>query len=568
MRAELENDVADSAVSAARVPAPLAVLSTILIVASAVRDYLPALLRDDQFDHDLDQHVWWTYRFRDPELYPDDYIADFMARPFFAPPGYRWLYRIFAPIVDPQHFADALPMVLLGIAGVVAFAIGRHAAAGRPSGGLIAVALATVGHLLRERAKAGLPRAFGLPILMLGTWGLMSGRKGVTGAALVLGALFYPPSVINLGIVTVIVLGQEIWKRRRLEASDLRVLLPGVLAAGILLSSYAQKPPADIGPKITKAEALAMQEFHEFGRSRFFERDAATFYFTSSRAGLGLSLERILALGAGLLVATRLLPGAIPKIAWLHLATAGGVFALAHAVLFALHLPNRYSEGPIAVFMMLAVSGIVPRLGEWVGGKSGAGGAVGRWLGRPSVAWSLAGIVALAVAVESGLKVQRQLAKPVDRDLEAVYAELRRLPKDVLVAAHPFDASDVPLRTRRSVLVSMEVSLPYYLGYYAKIAERTRETLAAGLATDWTEIDRLHDRYGVDLFLVNDVRFTEGGHRYYMPFSIANEALWEARRGREFVLLHPPADRIVFRAGPYALVRVGPPREFERARDQ
>jgi hypothetical protein len=83
----------------------------------------------------------------------------------------------------------------------------------------------------------------------------------------------------------------------------------------------------------------------------------------------------------------------------------------------------------------------------------------------------------------------------------ALYAFVETLPADTLVAAHPLDADAVPLRTRRSVLVSDVVALPFDHGYYGQVADRTAAALAACYASDWAGVDALGQRYGADVFL-------------------------------------------------------------------
>ena len=43
---------------------------------------------------DARQHVFWMQRFRDPDLFPNDLIADYFQS--VAPVGYTWFYKIAA----------------------------------------------------------------------------------------------------------------------------------------------------------------------------------------------------------------------------------------------------------------------------------------------------------------------------------------------------------------------------------------------------------------------------------------------------------------------------------------
>ncbi|HMZ81305.1 MAG TPA: hypothetical protein PLL06_16505, partial [Acidobacteriota bacterium] len=60
---------------------------------------------------DTRQHVFWMQRFLDPELFPNDLIADYFQS--VAPPGYALLYRGLALIgISPLLASKLLPPVL------------------------------------------------------------------------------------------------------------------------------------------------------------------------------------------------------------------------------------------------------------------------------------------------------------------------------------------------------------------------------------------------------------------------------------------------------------------------
>src|SRR5262249_14056978 len=132
------------------------------------------------------------------------------------------------------------------------------------------------------------------------------------------------------------------------------------------------------------------------------------------------------------------------------------------------------------------------------------------------------------------------------------------LPKATLVAAHPFDADAIPLRTRRSVLASDETALAELIGYYRQVAERLGAELAAAHAPHFDEVDALHTRFGSHAVLVNRQRYQPGAVTYYAPFDVALAPQVAAGRAHGFAVLDPPADRVLFRAGDYTIVRLGP----------
>ena len=66
----------------------IAVALVVLVAAIvATRNYLPDLLSPFRFEDDARQHVWWTYRFADPDLFPNDPAATYFSAFTFAPPG-------------------------------------------------------------------------------------------------------------------------------------------------------------------------------------------------------------------------------------------------------------------------------------------------------------------------------------------------------------------------------------------------------------------------------------------------------------------------------------------------
>jgi hypothetical protein len=61
----------------------------------------------------------------------------------------------------------------------------------------------------------------------------------------------------------------------------------------------------------------------------------------------------------------------------------------------------------------------------------------------------------------------------------AIYRYLRSTPPDTLVAALPADSNILPLFGQRPILTSYEHALPYQLGYYLPLRDRTEAFRAA-----------------------------------------------------------------------------------------
>ena len=532
----------------------------------AVREFLPALLRADLHDEDFAHHIWWTYRWIDPALFPNDLAREFFSQPILAPYGYQFLFRLFVPVVDPQHLAEAVPLLLVPAGTVLAFLIGQRVGQGLP-GGVVGATFFILAEL--RFLHAGLPRSFATPILLFGMWALLTQRQTALGCALLLAVLFYPPVAANLGLCAAIVLALRVWQdwqdrqdwqERQLPERWLVLVGLGCLALGVLGLAYLRPFPPELGRTVTFAEAYAMPEFWPGGRSHFFNPDPWHFYF-SKRNGLGIDPWVALLLSGLLIAAWRFLPGVIGREAWALAGVSIGLFISAHLTLFVLHYPNRYTLYALPVCGLLALAGVVPALIAKLRPYRRFDRLL-TFLGKQTVIVSIGCLVLFALSTEATLKLVSVLHTPPNRALEAVYRFLETLPKDSLVASHPNDADNIPLRSRRSVLASMETSLPLYVGYYQIMAKRLDATLAAFHATDFATVDRLHARYGVDVFVVNRRRYAPGKSLYFQPFYAVTQEQW-ARGSREgFVLRDPPPDRILFQQGEFSVIRVGPADEL------
>jgi len=531
------------------------VLLAALAAFRAADDFLVPLLRPDVFTGDLCQHVWWTPRLADAALFPHDFVADFFSHPRLAPFGYKVIYRILVPFVDPQVIAETIPFVLTIAVVALAFAIGR-VAGGTFLGGAVAVVLTLFWDPLLYAVHSGLERSFALPLVLLGTLALMTRRHVWIGAAMLLGAMVYPTVVPTLGFFAAVVFVRRWWSERRPPEQWRGTLGLSLAAVVVLLAVYGRPFPPEIGPRVTAAEARAMPEFSPAGRSKLFYGDPVAFYFLSGGAGIGFEPAGFVAVSLLMLASVLAYPGLIRVETWALAVTSFVLYAAAHAFMFALYLPNRYVKYSLPVVVLLWVAALASRLAgvQWQPVER-ARAWVGRW---PWIGTGAVALVVLAYGVGTVQRVTAKLREPPNVAREAAYHFLATLPKDTLIAAHPHDADAVPLRTRRSVLASTETALPLLSGYYRRVAERLAAELVATYAVDFDEVDALYARFGARVFLVNRARYGPGAQDYYAPFGDDLPRRMALGRARGFALLDPPVDRILFRQGDYTVVRLGP----------
>jgi hypothetical protein len=527
-----------------------------LAVVAAARRYLPDLLSPYRFEDDARQHVWWTYRYADPSLFEGDLGADYFSAPTFAPLGYRLLARTFVPWIDAQTYAEIVPFVLTAIVAVLAVLIGQSASGGSWLGAAAAGVFALQGGVL-ARVESGLPRAWAMPVLLFGVWTVLEKRWATFGVALLLVAVFYPPLIVNLGLFGGSAWLIEVLSTRRPPRG--LVLMAGCAAAALALVVFAYKTPSPdpMGPKVSEAVARTMAEFGPEGRSHFFADDPVDFYVSNVRSGLGFEPWKLAAFAAVLLVATWAFPRAVPRVAWLLPATALAGFAAAHAVLFKLHLPSRYTRFALPAFFLVWIAAMAPAVVLRLRRHPRAARVIDA-LGRPRVLVPVLGVVVAFAAGEAAWRIRGEAARAPAQGYPELIRFVSGLPADTVIAAHPTDASDFPLLTRRSVLACEETSTPYDLGYYAIMKERIEAELRACFAADWKDVDAL-ERFGVDLFVVDRARYrrpVDAARAYYEPFRTTVAPALALAAATGFVLENPPPERIAFQTDRYLVVRV------------
>ncbi|MBE9101330.1 hypothetical protein IQ267_17975 [filamentous cyanobacterium LEGE 07170] len=480
----------------------------------------PYLMQDD-----ARQHVFWMQRFVDPELFPNDLLADYFQS--VAPWGYSTLYWLASQIgFDPVVFNKLLPPVLLLITTVYTF-LGAMQFLPSPVAAFISATLINQNLWLRDDVVSGTPVAFVYPLFTAFLYYMMRRSLFPYLGAIVLMGLFYPQMVlISSGILFMRLFTIKNYRLGLTSASELRFYLLGIaVSVGIMLPYVLE--PSVYGPILTRAEAQDMATLGNRGWSRFFRNHFTRFWACGKRSGflppewcdisfalpqlgLGLMLPLVIWGRQRFTLAQRVSPEAlvVPQALIVSLCW----FFVAHALVFRLHLPNRYGEHSIRIVM--AVSAGVALVIAW--------DRVMKWLvNRQSIAQSLRAFAALAGASCAltillvnpyQLEFDRENF-PIDRYAKGIYPEvyeyLSAQPKDILVASLSPEVNNLPSFAKRSVLVGGGgFVLPYHTGYFQQVEERLLENISAQYAPQLDGLKQFIEKYGVDYWLI-DHNFTD-----------------------------------------------------------
>ncbi len=479
----------------------------------AWRTMAPGFRAGEWIQDDARQHVFWMLRFRDPELFPNDLMADYFRS--IAPPGYAALYWALSWVVDPLQASKLIPFVLAALCGLFVFLLVARLYPWTPAA-FLATVLASWYVWQYDDLGSASPRAFVLPCVTAVLWALAARRWSLAVLFTVLGALLYPiAAALSLALMAIQLVQLKGWRPWlvRDRAALLHLGLAVALVALVMLPEHLGQSP--YGPTVTWEQARRMPEFGPDGRTFFFLKDPLRFWLEGYRSGLNLRVHDsvfkkipiLLEYAALALVlvpivaARRRLPaarelGPATAVVARLLVVSFGLFFLAHALLFQLYLPTRYVQWTLPLALAIAAGLALAVIVQETARRA--------WSARSApLAAALTVLLAVAVAVYpadyDGLMVRDHHP--------SLTRYLRALPKDVLIAAPAVEADSIPAFAGRSVVAAREHANPYHLGYYRELRQRLDDLIEAYYAPSREQVLTFADRYGVDYFVVKRAAF-------------------------------------------------------------
>lgn len=466
---------------------------------------------------DARQHVFWMQRFLDPSLFPDDLIADYFQS--VAPAGYSGLYRIAAWVgIPPLLFSKLLPPILGGLSTIACFGIVLRMFP-VPIAAFISSLLLNQVLWMQDDLASATPRAFIYPLFLGFCYFLLSRSLLPTVLMIGLQGLFYPQSVFLSAGLLLLQLLQWPGGRPRLTrvAQDYWFVGIGLAAAVAVMLPYALHL-TEFAPVVTLTEAKQMPEFQRGGRSDFFTDNAWEFWIGGLRSGLLPHIERL----PDLLITAFLLPIALrfrnqfplvqqvqPTIALIPQILVVSVvwFLMAHALLFRLHLPSRYTQHSLRILLCWA-AGIAIVIGldalkQWANRDKSAQRQL-----RQGVTIAAMGAVAAALIFYPSYTANFPRTNYQVGTQPALYQFFAQQPQDIVIASLSREANNLPSLSQRSVLVAQEYAIPYHMGYYRPFEQRTIDLIQAQYSPKLAKVKQFIQNYGIDFWLLDRQAFT------------------------------------------------------------
>ncbi|MEM1010831.1 MAG: hypothetical protein AAGI46_01270 [Planctomycetota bacterium] len=530
------------------------ILTVVVVLAFLAYRSLPALCSSTIYDNDASQHVYWAQQAWDADLLSHDDIARFYASDAMSPVGWRWIIQTLAFTGEIQLVSE-LAMVLLILATCLAVFAASHAISGTRMSGFVG---ATVWLFLEYRHENAfgtglLQRHFAVLFLAGGLHGLASRRLWITGLAAVGAALVYPITLAVLGLTGIAFELRQLIAARRLPRGFFVALPIGLFA---LVPLAMRDVPEQYGDRLTVAESRILPNFQADGRQTYWSPDTLDMMLDSGRAGIGHGWADVLTGGLALVVlglVTRTRPPLLPT---LLAVVSLGTWLLAFLFPFVLYLPNRHAAVPLPLALGLVAGAMLPTIAATVQlrlpeprRKLAAGGLC-----------VVFAVVVIDMLVKAGERLEDALFD--DDPGAAIVEHLRSMPPDTLIAGHLKDVDGLPLETGRAALITYETFSGWYPKHHVEVdLPRTHDVYRAYFATDWSDVDRLHDIYGVDAFYWTDRHVNPPKANGKRPPS-RDEPLGTIedhyrQPAATLVLADPPEDRVLARDERGVLVRVG-----------
>jgi len=466
---------------------------------------------------DARQHIFWMQRFFNPDLFPNDLIADYFQS--VAPGGYTLLYKSAAFIgINPFILAKIIPFILGLICTYYIFKICLEILP-VPMAGFIAALVINQAIWMKDDVASATPRAFVYPFFLAFLYYLIRGSLVRMGIAIALVGLFYPQYVfIASGML---ILRLICWRDGRFELSsekqDFIFSGVGLSTAFFVLLPYALSS-SEFGPAISREAAMKLREFYPNGRSTFFHVHPKDFWLTGKRSGMfpkslftpatqcaGLVLPFLLSFGS----AFPLIKNITSRI-WLlvHLLLSSlGMFFIAHALLFRLHLPSRYTGLSfriiIALATAIALTLIIDALFNWAENRQRFPIKFRAIISLVLTGLILASLVLYPAFVKGFPLVKYKVGRSSD-----LYEFFREKPEDILIASLEEEANLLPTFAQRSILLGREYAIPYQVGYYSQFRQRVIDLIFAQYSSDLTDVKDFIQKYGIDFWMVHRGSFT------------------------------------------------------------
>lgn len=463
---------------------------------------------------DIRQHIVWLQKLDDPELFANDFIADYFES--LASIGFKTLYWWSANLgIEPILLARILPTVLAIITTIYTYLFTLKILP-KASCGFLATLFVNQLIWLNDDLITATPRAFVYPLLAAFLYYLSIKSLISCLILMLLQGWFYPHILlIEMGVLSLRLL---VIKRTSFRFTANKTLyiwwVTGLIVTAIALYPLTQNP-TELATVVTAQQMQQMPEFNFGGRTPFFGTGIRFWFYENS----GLSLPAFptivwCSLGLPWLLTTKLptINLITNKIAILLQVTIASLamYVLAHLFLPVLHLPSRFTYHSLRLILgittAIVLTVIIDTLKIWLNKKYYSLNPLTR---SDKIKIALIIIASTTIVVVPAIPfIFTSFQNWKVGTNPEIYQYLAEQPKDTLVASLSEDANNIPAFSQRSILVGGEFAYAYHPAYYNRVKQRTVDLLQAQYTSNIEVLKSFIRKYGIDYIVLDKTAFT------------------------------------------------------------
>ncbi|MGB3532939.1 MAG: hypothetical protein WBA13_05420 [Microcoleaceae cyanobacterium] len=453
---------------------------------------------------DARKHIFWMYRFLNYNVFPNDLIADFFQS--VEPIGLKIVYRFFTMFnLDPIVVNKCLPLGLGIIMTYYGFGICFNIFP-IPVAAFITVTLFNQSIWMKDIFVAAIASSFSYPLFLGFLYYFLTQSYRLMLILLILEGLFYPPcTLLSAGLILISLFEYKQGKINLINNNKQRnFYYLGLVISSILLLSYLLNS-SEFGPIISKAEAITLPEFYSEGRASFFNDNPIQYWFLGIRSGMlprGILTPVTLSLGLlfpilyqfpqrfKLIQKIKSSILLIPKLLLISM----GLFFAAHFLLFQLFLPNRYISHSfyliIAIMAGITITVLIDTL-------------LSTQRIPTFLAISIIGLLGYVIIFYPIFLNKFTSPNYIEAKEPALYSFLSKQPINTRIASLSEAADNIPSFSQLSVLTAWEYAIPYQIGYYRQIRQRTFDLIEAQYSQKLQPMKTMINQYNLDLILLD-----------------------------------------------------------------
>ncbi len=461
----------------------------IFVAALCVGLYLhwPAFVQSDRFHDNWRQSPHWIAP-ESQNYHPDDLLIRYAQ--FNASPGANWIYKTLARTGADIIWGKINAVLFFALTVLSAFITGR--AMHNRSSGMIAALIFVFFPCIFKEYSGGFMSALSAPLLCLTVLSLVRGKWWWAVILMVVEGFIYPMAAIQSGMIYLIDVlihdRKRLFDRHMWKIKYVPLLIAALLSVTIISGKYIASNH-EFGDLVSRSEIGERAEFTKAGRYPLIPTPPL---WDQMGEQWGTWFHLALFLTAYFFLAKRIF--LLPRGLYALLISSMFLYFLADIFLMKLYIPDRYLHFAVPLFMALAG-------GYWLA-------LVFEREGRRKIVIYLIAIVLIGVGIWEFHAEFKQGQKTWRYKRHDLYAYVRSLPDRPMIAIHPQQGSEIPLMSGKSVLISRELSHPWWTDYWEIIAERTRDFFRAYYTTDEDEIRAFITKYGISYWIIQPRHFT------------------------------------------------------------